>query len=318
MADLAQILMQQQSQGKIDRQAELAKMLLQNGQQVTNPLVAALSGFVGTHELGRLADKQGQLDAAKLGFQLEQQQQQQDIEQQRFDRQMGLQEQRMQQQQQQFSQQMQQNAQQFAANLSLQREKFNAEAIRDAQKNAITKVTDPKTGNDLLFKGAKPMTDGLEKGFQWAADKDGNMVAAPIPTQPSEKASQVKDLVKETAKRLLGNKYGLGAQFGVYDRYTPNLTDAAMDAETDLNQLRSLLTAENLDLMTGVLSESDLKVIANVAGGGIAETATTEGATEAIKRIYESVGGDVSELGGGEKNVSNINTKTGFSIRRID
>lgn len=93
MVDLAQILMQQQSQGQLNRKADLAQMLLQSGQRTTNPLVAALSGFIGTRELSNIADKQGALDTAKIAYEIEQQQKAKETEAQRYEREFGLKEQ---------------------------------------------------------------------------------------------------------------------------------------------------------------------------------------------------------------------------------
>ena len=286
MDDLAQLLMQQQSQGKLNRKADLAQMLLQNGQKTTNPLVAALSGFVGTHELSNIADKQGELDTAKMRYEIEQQQQEKETEAQRYERQMGLREQQFAESQRQFNEQMKQNSQQFAANISLQREKFNAAAIRDAQNNAITKIQDPKTGNDLLFKGVEPVTQGLDKGMQWAIDKEGKRLAVPIPTQPSEKALAQKQLTLELVNRLLQNKDGVKSVYGAVDRLTPNLLTSTRNAETDINALRAITTLENLSLLKGSMSDNDIKFIQNASTGALnQETASQEGALAALEAM---------------------------------
>lgn len=73
MVDLVQALMQQRNpqagvigQNALNRQAQMANMLLQGGQATTNPLVAALSGFMGARQLGNIADEQARLDEAEM------------------------------------------------------------------------------------------------------------------------------------------------------------------------------------------------------------------------------------------------------------
>lgn len=274
---LSQLLMQNSgtSQNQLNQRAQLANMLLQSGQKTSSPIVAALAGFLGTNELQNIADQQGAVDktaaekeAAKDIYNMQ------------------YKERAFEEDKRQFNEQMKQNAQQFAAKIGLEREKFNAEAIRDARNNAITKIADPKTGTDLLFQGLKPLTEGLEKGMQWGIGKDGNRVAVPIPQVQSEKASAQKDLALQTVNRLLNNKSGVLSIYGALDRITPNITEAARNAETDINMLSSLLTVENLGLLKGVLSDTDIKILQRVGAGEIAlDTASQGGAWDALNRM---------------------------------
>ena len=77
----------------------------------------------------------------------------------------------------------------------------------------------------------------------------------------------------ELIDRILANKelnsvlgsYQGGHQLGdwaVRDRFET-------DAIVDIKNLEDILTGDNLGMMTGVLSESDMRVIANIAGGGL-------------------------------------------------
>ena len=206
---------------------------------------------------------------------------------------------------------LEQRAKQFDQTLNLNREQFNAKQQRDADNNAVTKIRDEGKQVDLLFKGNAPVTDGLEKGLQWGVDDDGNRVAVPIPTQPDEKAAAQKELALETVNRLLNNEDGVKGNFGALDKFLPNTRESTMQAETDLNQLRSLLTVENLGLMSGVLSETDIKIIQNVAGGGIADTASEKGALEALRRLKKALSGKVQpkDEGGGTPNVNDLINK---------
>ena len=51
----------------------------------------------------------------------------------------------------------------------------------DAQNNQPTQQPQQNTGLTPLYKGNEPYTDGLEKGFQWAQDAQGNKRAIQIP-----------------------------------------------------------------------------------------------------------------------------------------
>lgn len=65
----------------------------------------------------------------------------------------------------------------------------------------------------------------------------------------------------------------------------PTVSDSTSEVENKLNQLRSILTAENLGLMTGVLSETDLKVISDIAGGGLSLKRSDSGLKSELSRL---------------------------------
>jgi len=83
-------------------------------------------------------------------------------------------------------------------------------------------------------------------------------------------------VLKTDAKRLidelLANADGVTSFVGPVERLFFGdfaLGAKTLQARTKISQLKSILTAENLGLMTGVLSESDLKILADIAGGGL-------------------------------------------------
>jgi len=47
------------------------------------------------------------------------------------------------------------------------------------------------------------------------------------------------------------------------------LSDGESDAIADIEEAQDILTADNLSIMSGVLSETDIKIIANLAGGAL-------------------------------------------------
>lgn len=80
--------------------------------------------------------------------------------------------------------------------------------------------------------------------------------------------------------------------FGKGDSIYPDWArgQAETNKLTSLNQLKDILTAENLGIMSGVLSETDLRVIANIAGGGLARGQGDQRAIDELKRLREALG----------------------------
>jgi hypothetical protein len=87
---------------------------------------------------------------------------------------------------------------------------------------------------------------------------------------------------------LLANKSGLARSTGPVSARMPTLRQDASDFKADLEEFRNLLTMSNLGRMTGVLSESDIRLIAS-ASSGISETASEERMREKIIAIRERI-----------------------------
>lgn len=64
---------------------------------------------------------------------------------------------------------------------------------------------------------------------------------------------------------VLGSRQGASGA----DAWAHKNDPGEVNAIIDIGNLRDILTADNLKMMTGILSETDLLVIANVAGGGL-------------------------------------------------
>ncbi len=90
----------------------------------------------------------------------------------------------------------------------------------------------------------------------------------PDAIETSRKAEILKDETFNIINRLLSNKEGVKAASGT-SAYLPSFTDKTLDAEADLETLRSMLTIENLGIMKGVLSETDMKVLQALSAGGL-------------------------------------------------
>jgi hypothetical protein len=84
-----------------------------------------------------------------------------------------------------------------------------------------------------------------------------------------KKAKVFQDRAVKLIDRVLGNpELGdvLGSIEGSFDF---RLQDSESELISDIEEAGNILTADNLDLMTGVLSETDIKIIANLSGGAL-------------------------------------------------
>jgi hypothetical protein len=102
-----------------------------------------------------------------------------------------------------------------------------------------------------------------------------------------EKAQVLKKDTLRIIDDLLADKDSIKAVVGPFDSTTKTILPKSSRAETKLKQLISILTAENLDIMTGVLSETDLKVIADIAGGGLDMSGDDDTVIEELERLKE-------------------------------
>lgn len=81
-----------------------------------------------------------------------------------------------------------------------------------------------------------------------------------------------------------GLREGLISATGPVAQWTPTLRGSTATAEQRLNRLKSLLTKENLGLMSGVLSESDIKILEGI------------GASLELGQADESMMGEVGRI----------------------
>jgi len=121
-------------------------------------------------------------------------------------------------------------------------------------------------------------------------DADGNPTA-PVGGGPNQKAMDVKTTAFDVANRLLDNAEGVRANRGGVSTIFRNMSDSSINAEADLDTLASLLTTENLGLLKGVLSDTDMKVLKDIGAGGL------KGADEQVLKnlaaIRDKLGGQI-------------------------
>ena len=103
------------------------------------------------------------------------------------------------------------------------------------------------------------------------------------------------------ANDVLNDKDGLAAYSGV-SGMLPTTKPSTKSFEAKLNRLMGALTLENIDLLTGVLSDSDIKLLQNAATSVVEGGELGENEAE-IKRIINALeaglGRDVTDWGGG-------------------
>ena len=113
--------------------------------------------------------------------------------------------------------------------------------------------------------------------------------------EQQEKAAQTKKDTARLVQSLLNNASGVRNFVGPADQYTPTLLKETLQARTDINQLKSILTAQNLGIMAGVLSETDVKIIAQIAGGGLDVGGSDDAFLDELTRISNSLAEPVSD-----------------------
>lgn len=136
----------------------------------------------------------------------------------------------------------------------------------------VKRTVDKQTAIDTQTPSGKAKLKALESKAQEADEK-------------KEKALKIKRTALELVNDLLADESGTLSQFGAIDSRTPNVTQSANTASARLEQLSDILTAENLGMMSGVLSETDLKVIANIAGGGLNRKLGDKVALKNLKKL---------------------------------
>lgn len=110
-----------------------------------------------------------------------------------------------------------------------------------------------------------------------------------------DKAQEVRRRALDVVDRLLSpeNQEALESATGSIQGRIPSLFQSTVDLENDVELLKNLLTTENLDLMSGVLSESDIKMLRNLSAGGLELTSSAERVRGALRRMKEALSRDL-------------------------
>ena len=183
-------------------------------------------------------------------------------------------------------------------------------ALKTASKPDYQKVGagetlyDPATGKEV-FKGP-PKEQWEEMDIPGYGKMQKNTVTGEVKQVPYNKdlmetqtnqgkAAQVKQSALDVANRLLKNADGVRANRGGVSTLFPNVRDSSVNAAADLETLASLLTTENLGLLKGVLSDTDMRVLKDIGAGGL------KGADEQVlanlTTIRDKLMGEVPPIG---------------------
>jgi hypothetical protein len=105
----------------------------------------------------------------------------------------------------------------------------------------------------------------------------------------------VQEKALEAVKRLNKNTVGVERVSGKSGALIPfDITDAARDARADLEYTSNLLTTENLGLLKGVLSDTDMKVLASLGSGEL--SGSDDRVKGALMRMETALSGRVGAL----------------------
>lgn len=122
-----------------------------------------------------------------------------------------------------------------------------------------------------------------------------------------EMAAETKRLIDE----ILLDKDAIRSAVGPISSQLPTLRGSTAEAENKIRRLRNLATAENLKLMSGVLSESDIKILADLAGGQYDLSRSDNALINDLERAQQSMNRTLFGQGAPQGG------QDGFSIRRV-
>jgi hypothetical protein len=170
---------------------------------------------------------------------------------------------------------------------------------------------DPISGQALPV-GAGGMNGGVNQPLVKTFDPEEQRKADMAAREEKDKFERALDVQKKAlraAENLVGrvdpitgeqvtegNVSGVRANRGGLSRFFPNVSNSAVDAEADLTTLSNLLTTENLGLLKGVLSDTDMKVLASIGSGELA--GSDKKALAALRRMRSALSGRVTGMQG--------------------
>jgi hypothetical protein len=173
---------------------------------------------------------------------------------------------------------------------------FDAEMARMNQPTAEQRPPAPLTEIGRINRAVQTGEISQEQGDQMlnAAIQQQEIELATGQAEVDETANRDQMILSEMTRlydlsnSLLANKSGLARSTGPVSARIPTLRQDAADFKADLEEFQNLLTMANLGRMTGVLSESDIRLIAS-ASSGISETASEERMREKISAIQTRI-----------------------------
>ena len=137
--------------------------------------------------------------------------------------------------------------------------------------------------------------------------ENGLKEAAKVRTEQKRlvKAKGFQDRAVELLTSILDNpELGdvLGSIEGAIDF---RLQDSESELIADIEEAGNILTADNLSLMSGVLSESDIKILKNLAGGGLIRTRSEKRFKSDVQKLKDKLSSKKAIPVGSEANTAN-------------
>lgn len=195
-------------------------------------------------------------------------------------------------------------------------------------------------GNQIMYQGGReigraPVAQDPVEQVQLETAQ-ANLEAANLKRETDTAAAQEKDiLVNNELMRAydlatgLMNRPGVSGAVGPIQGRLPVFSEAKSDARADLEELGNLLTMGNLGRMTGVLSESDIRLIASAASGlnnvasderAIAKLGEIARRLESNPRVAEQIERTRAEMTAPVQTAQEEQplTVSGFTIRRVN
>ena len=105
------------------------------------------------------------------------------------------------------------------------------------------------------------------------------------------RALDVKKKAVEALTRLDKNKSAVAAVSGPVSRMIPTFRNSSADAEADIEYVKNLMTTENLGLLKGVLSDTDMRVLASIGAGEL--SGSDDRVQGSISRMLSALSGQV-------------------------
>lgn len=129
--------------------------------------------------------------------------------------------------------------------------------------------------------------------------EDGMAAAAKIRTEQRrlEKAKGFQQQAVQLLDNILANPQ-LANVIGPLEGRNPLtgiLDEEETDAIADINQAQNILTSDNMDLMTGVLSESDIKLLKNLSSGALDRTRSEKRFREDTQKLRDTLASKLVE-----------------------
>ena len=102
-----------------------------------------------------------------------------------------------------------------------------------------------------------------------------------------KKAKGFQDRAVQLLDRILASDQVGDVTGAVEGRVDFRLSDAEAELIADIDEAQNILTADNMDLMTGVLSESDIKLLKNLSSGGLSRVRSQKKFRQDVKQMRD-------------------------------